>query len=57
LARAILAQCVVRHGGLVALATHLGVEREQLIDWVGGREDPPVAIVKKAVEPFLKADQ
>lgn len=54
LARSILVNCATKHGGLDALAKHLGVERDTLIDWVGGKANPPVEIVRKAIEPFLK---
>ena len=57
LASSILASCAAKHGGVDALAKHLGVEPDAVIDWVGGKSVPPVEIVKKAVEPFLKADQ
>ena len=54
LARSILMSCAIRHGGLDSLAVFLGVERETLTAWVSGRSDPPVEIVQRAVEPFLK---
>ena len=54
LVRSILARCAEKHGGVEALAEYLGVKRDQLIDWVGGSVSPPVEIVQKAVQPFLK---
>jgi hypothetical protein len=53
LATAILSRCVEKHGGVDALAKHLGVDRNRVIDWVGGRAVPSVEIVRKAIEPFI----
>jgi transcriptional regulator with XRE-family HTH domain len=53
LARAILLNCVEKHGGVDALAKHLGVDRNWVIDWVGGKAVPSVEIVRKAAEPFI----
>ena len=55
LAQSIMTNCVVRHGGTEALAKHLGVTQDQVIDWIGGKEVPSVEIVRKAIEPFIKS--
>lgn len=54
IAQSILANCVVKHGGVDALSKHLGVEREQILVWLGGNSVPPIEIVRKAIEPFIK---
>ena len=54
LAQSILATCVVRLGGVAELSKLLGVEEEKLLFWMGGKEVPPVEIVRKAIEPFIK---
>lgn len=54
LAQSILATCVVRHGGVAALSKHLGVGEEKLLFWMGGKEVPPVEIVRRAIEPPVK---
>jgi hypothetical protein len=53
LAQAILANCVIRHGGSEAFAKYLGVTQEEVIDWLGGKSIPSVEIIRKAVEPFI----
>ncbi|HUQ25628.1 MAG TPA: hypothetical protein VM140_08160 [Burkholderiales bacterium] len=54
LARSILMICVAKHGSVDTLAEHLGVEPDTLFDWVTGTVSPPMEIVQKAVQPFLK---
>ena len=54
---AILENCVAKHGGVDALARHLGVPRDIVLDWIGGTTIPPAGIIQKAAKPFLKADR
>lgn len=57
LAQSILASCAAKHGGVDALSRYLGVPQEEVLGWLGGRSDPPVEVVQKAIEPFVKPEQ
>ena len=49
----ILQQCEVLQGGRTNLASFLGVNHDELADWVEGKAGPPRAVFEKAMEIIL----
>jgi hypothetical protein len=49
----ILQQCEVLRGGRANLASFLGVNNDELADWVEGKSGPPRAVFEKAMEVIL----
>jgi hypothetical protein len=49
----ILQQCEVLRGGRSNLASFLGVQSDELADWVEGKSGPPRAVFEKAMEVIL----
>jgi len=49
----ILQQCEVLRGGRANLASFLGVNADELADWVEGKSGPPRSVFEKAMEVIL----
>lgn len=50
LAQRVLAKAASKLGSTEALATHLGVQRSTLQEWLDGRQIPPAELIRKAAD-------